>query len=1152
MKGNGFKALRVEGGLLPTEYLLSVARLQAPQQSGADYDLSKSLNIRDELDRYWSITKDLYDAYLQCRQRRDLSSTQVGIDRWLIPLMRDHLGYKDLASSSTVIVDEREFKFSHQACDGVVPMLLVTNEFELDKASTDFGFDGRQIAPHRMVQEYLNAANSVLWGVVSNGSKIRILRDNASLVRPTYIEVDLDLIFSEQLVHEFRAFWLMTHATRLQPHDDKPSKCIFENWRSEALETGERVRENLRNGVTEALRQLGTGFLQHPENAVLRRCLEKGELTKEWYFLQLLRLVYRLLFLFTVEDRELLHMPETSKEQREVYLEGYSVTRLRERSFERRHYDHNSDLWSGLTITFGALHEGETALGLPPLGGLFDPDQCRELDDSLIANEHLLEAVRQLGYFQTRTTLARVNYRDMDTEELGSVYESLLELQPSIDVNGTSWKFSFVQDQTDQILKGSERKLTGSYYTPPDLVGELIKSTLDKVIEQTKKRHPEDPRAAILNLKVVDPACGSGHFLLAAARRLADEVALLDPDSDLSDEAKRQHDLREVVMHCIYGVDRNPLAVELCKTALWIETVEPGKPLTFLDSHILVGDSLMGVLNPKIIKDIPSEAYKPLTGDDKTICTELKVRNRQSEQYDLFDQTPRKEVAEANENIVSMPEDTLLDIQLKRSMWRTTIRDELRAKEVLKANLFVSSWFAPKTRNKADLVPLTQDLNRLQDEREQRKGVEEFVQELADTHRFFHWHITFAEIMQKGGFDVVLGNPPWERMKLQELEFFSSRSHSIAGARNKAERERLIRDLINTSAQVSDRALHAEFHVAKRGAEARSQFLRTCGRYPMTGVGDVNTYSVFAETFLNLVNSRGRAGVIVPTGIAADHSTRAFFEHIVSEKKLVSLYDFENRGGLFPGVDSRYKFCLLTMSGQQSPNTKAEFAFYLHQTYQLKETERRFTLSMEDLLTFNPNTRTCPIFRSNRDMGIAFKMYKRAGVFVKEKSETQPEENPWGARFMSMFHMANDSHLFKTRSELEESGWYLEGNVFVRDEERYVPLYEAKLFHQYDHRFATFDGVAEQEARRGKTRTVTVGEKADPLTSVLPRYWVKQEEVAKRLGRVQDRTGQDRTGQDRTGQDRTGQDRTGIISKLTELAQSSLFEKLHGQPTRGH
>lgn len=1102
--GGGFTALRVEGGILPPEFLTEVAALSAPRQSGTDYGLSKSLSLKDEIARYWRIGNDLHARYAERRPRTALPPSRVGVDDWLVPLLRS-LGYEDLAMAGSVELEDRVFKLTHRACGGAVPLLLVTRDFDLDKPDPRLGGNGRRPAPHGMMQEYLNAEAGALWGMVSNGSRIRILRDNPSLTRPSYIEADLDLIFAEELYPDFAALWLAAHASRFAPADDNPSNCIIETWRAKAHETGERARENLRDGVTAALRRLGNGFLGYPDNGELRQAIQGGRLSPDDYYQQLLRLVYRMLFLFTAEERELLHAPESGDRERGVYEEGYALTRLRDRALRRRNYDRNADLWQGLQITFRALARGAPGLGLSALGGLFRHDHCPDLDSAAIANEHLLEAVRTLAYFPSPAgkSLARINYRDMDTEELGSVYESLLELHPAIDVHAAPWRFAFAGDNSgDGKAKGSARKLSGSYYTPPSLVGELVRSTLDPVIRRTLAEHPEDPAAAVLRLRVIDPACESGHFLLAAARRLAAEIARIEADDDGYDEGKRRHALREVVRHCIYGVDRNPLAVELCRTALWIESIEPGKPLTFLDAHIAFGDSLIGVLDPDILAEgIPAAAYKPLTGDDKGVCTDLKKRNRERGQGDLFDEEAVLEVAMTSIDLDAMPEDTLADVEAKEFAWEAARSHEDRAREALKADLFAGAFFAAKTQRTLKTVPVSDDLLSGGSDTLGRAGVEPEARKLSVRHRFLHWHLAFPEIMQDGGFDAVLANPPWERIKLQEKEFFETRSPKIAAARNKAARKRLIQNLNRADASDAERSLYRAFNRARREAEAASQFVRTGGRFPLTGTGDVNTYAVFAETCLRLVNPRGRAGLIVPTGIATDHSTRKFFEHVVADRRLATLYDFENREAVFPGVHRSYKFCLLTLAGRDDPVPEAEYAFFLHQIEHLKERERRFTLAAEDFRLFNPNTRTCPIFRTRRDMEIARKMYRRAGVFWKEAREGQPEENPWGVKFSTMFHMSNDSGLFRTRTSLEDAGWALGGNVFVHEDHdgRYLPLYEAKLFHQYDHRFATFDGVSDKDVRNGRARPMTAEEKAHPESVVLPRYWVPATEVAKRL-----------------------------------------------------
>ena len=341
---------------------------------------------------------------------------------------------------------------------------------------------------------------------------------------------------------------------------------------------------------------------------------------------------------------------------------------------------------------------------------------------------------------------------------------------------------------------------------------------------------------------------------------------------------------------------------------------------------------------------------------------------------------------------------------------------------------------------------------------------------------------------------MVLGNPPWERIKLQEKEFFAGRNSEIANAPNKAARAKLIRAL-----EDDNPVLAHEFAQAQHNAKSVSKFVRVSERFLLTGRGDINTYSIFTETARHLLAPAGRLGIIVPTGIATDDTTKLFFSDLVETKSLVSLFDFVNRKKVFPGITSLMRFCLLTISGIDQRSLSAEFGFFLYSTEDLQDSERRFVISAEEFALFNPNTRTCPTFRTRRDKEIAAKMYLHAGVFWREEKDGEPEINPWGVTFQSMFHMSNNSDLFYTYAELVDRGGQLDGNSFILGEERYLPLYESKLFHQYDHRFATFADANSENLRKGTARYMTSKEKMNPRALPLPRYWVPAPEVKGRL-----------------------------------------------------
>lgn len=1092
-----FPALSIEGGLLAPDFLNKVAHLEASEQTEADYDIPRGLKLRDEIGRHWKIAQNLWQDFAAKRARTDFNSHALTVKELLEPLLRHVFCFGDLKAVGQVTLGERVFPIGFAASEGKIPVVLAAHDQLLDKPDTRFGDGVRRRSPFLLAQEYLNASDGALWAVVGNGLKLRILRDNPSLTRPAYIEADLEAIFSEGLYPDFTALWLLAHASRFGKVGAEPANCPLERWRNTAQEDGIRARDRLRVGVTEALRALGSGFLAHPANTELRRHLEAGELSTQAYFEQLLRLIYRFIFLATIEDRDLVFAPEATPEARERYLAGYSLTRLRQLAARRRSYDRHADLWQALSITFKGLGQGQPALGLPALGGLFATSHCPDLDTAQLDNSALLSALFSLCFFRDGAALSRVNYRDMDSEELGSVYESLLELVPNVVLTAGVRRFGFIGDEDEGSNRGNARKLTGSYYTPDSLVQELIKSALEPVIARTLAENPQEPVKALLALSVCDPACGSGHFLLAAARRIAEEVARLNATDGNPLPADYRRALRDVVAHCIYGVDKNPMAVELARTALWLEAYTPERPLTFLDAHLRCGDALLGILDPAVLDaGIPDKAFNALSGDDKEVVKRIKKANRDALKAIEKAKAPGGQFSlglEAEQDADAfehLPDDTLAAIETKRAAFAALQARLADSRARLAADLFVAAFVLPKTQDNEAKIPTSQDLWLVQNGSAPRPGVADMVRNAAETAQAFHWWQAFPQVRAKGGFDVLLGNPPWERIKLQEEEFFASRSPLVAEAPHKAERGRRIAllaegMLLHTlypeveAAQglvppnVAEQALYAEFLAAKRGAEAASLFAHDAGRYPLTGVGDVNTYALFAETFSQLVGAQGRAGFIVPTGIATDDTTKQFFQYLVTEKRLESYYGFKNERFLFPRpVEHTVTFGLMTVVGGAWPVEQMEFCWLTYTVPEMQDSRRRIRMTAEDMQSVNPNTRTCPVFRTDKDAGLTKRLYRDTPVLI---AEGPLERNPWGIRFMAMIHMSNDSELF---GDSHAPGL--------------LPLYEAKMVHQFDHRWASY-GVD------GNSADVAVDRKNDPNFSVTPRYWVDAAEVEARL-----------------------------------------------------
>jgi hypothetical protein len=1134
-----YQAIRIEGGLIPAAELARLTTLQTPEateQSDKHYRIPKGLKLRDEVARFWKIGQSLWTDFQTVRQRNDVDAHQVTVRNFLVPLLRDVLGFTDLAAGASVETGDHSYNVGYGALGGRLPIVLAGHTHPLDLPTERFGeFNPdtgktRRRSPFTLAQEALNASDASLWAITSNGLTLRILRDNPSLTRPAYVEMDLDAVFSEDLYADFTAFWLLAHASRFGALEAESADCPWERWRAAGQEVGVTVRLNLRYQVAQALRALGTGFLSHPVNSGLREQLQNSEraqgLSKQAFFEELLRLVYRLIFLATVEDRtdastgqSLIFAPGATAEVQQRYRAGYSLTWLRDRAVRRSSFDIHGDLWQALSITFDGLALGQSALGLPALGGLYATDQCPNLASAQIENRHLLAAIFELGYFRQATGLTRVNYRDMGPEELGSVYESLLELVPDIQslAQPHAAKLAFVgDDDLDASTQGNTRKLTGSYYTPDGPVQELIKSALDPVIAETIKTNPQQPVVALLKLTVCDLACGSGHFLLAAARRLADEVAKLRAPDGAPTPADYRHALRDVVSHCIYGVDKNPMAIALAKTALWLEAYTPDMPLTFLDHHLQVGDALLGVLDTKILNNgIPDEAYACLSGDDKATASALKKQNKLDLKSwkdvvvgDMFQASPLAAQADAVEHL---SDDSLQGIDAKRSAWQLATVQAQQSTLAKLADTFVAAFLAPKLPvavGEASSIPLSGHLWHLLHPTPGQPPAIEVLQTaaaLCRAHSVFHWWLTFPQVAAKGGFSVMLANPPWERIKLQEEEFFATRSPLVATAKNKAERGQrieLLRQglLLHTlypdveaaeglhPPSLAEMHLHQEFIMARRGAEAASLYAHSSGRFPLTGVGDVNTYALFAESVYQLMSASGRAGFIVPTGIATDDSTKAFFCDITQHARLASLYDFENREGIFPAIDSRIKFSLITLGIAPV----AEFVCFATRVGHLDEPQRRFSLTPEEFRLINPNTGTCPIFRSQWDAALTKKLYRAAPVLIEEgKGEGVPDVNPWGISFQRMFDMSTDSKLFRD-------------NPPASGQAPRLPLYEAKMIHQFDHRWATYVDAPEQPNGL-ETADLSDAQLADPSCAVRPRYWVEEAPVLARIARVPSR-----------------------------------------------
>jgi hypothetical protein len=779
----------VEGGLFAADLVerIALGDTNLPGQQPKDFGLDAG-RLSAEIQSAFSDIRLFWEGFKRRRAVSQASPVSLTREAWGIPLF-ERLGYALRFQRAAAQSGGQSYPISHRTgeAENATPVHVVAFDQKLGERG-----DARR-SPHALLQEYLNHSDA-LWGIVTNGRELRLLRNSARSSQPSYVAVDLETIFDGNLYNEFALVYRLLHHSRLPQDGSEPHECLLETWYQQGIEEGGRVRERLRVGVKAALETLGSGFLRHSANDGLRAKLDSGALTEGQLYRELLNLIYRLLFLMVAEERKLLFVPPASvgagspdtATQHAVYLRWYGIGRLRERADKRTGEDGFGDLWEGLKETFRLFREESAAasLALSALNGeLFGITALPDLEgrETQLSNKDLLDAIRQLSNFEEqagrrKTGLQRrVNYGGLGVEELGSIYESLLDYHPQVLRDppdpGSQSGASFA------LAAGSQRKETGSYYTPPELVLELIESALVPVIQDrlaTVSTH-EAKEQALLSLTICDPAAGSGHFLLAAARRVGRELAIVrSGEAEPAPEIYRAA-LRDVIRNCIYAVDKNPLAVDLCKVALWIEGHAPGLPLSFLDHRIRCGDSLVGVFDLDALKTgIPDLALKQLTGDDKTVCAELRKRNKREREAPLESYWAKSELIELADHfgeLAAMPDGAPDDVRRKNEAYRGLIAGNPLARLRRACDVWTAAFYAPRVAGQARSAPTTSDVwTALAGRSDPQRAA--LVEELSHRLHFFHWRLEFPEVFDRGGFDVMLGNPPWEVVQFNEREFF--------------------------------------------------------------------------------------------------------------------------------------------------------------------------------------------------------------------------------------------------------------------------------------------------------------------------------------------------------------------------------------------
>ena len=1012
----------------------------------------------------------------------------------------------------------------------------------LDRAS---GRD-EATAPSTQMLRYLRRIDDLTtgklrWGILTNGTKWRLYWAGARSVSEEFLEVDLGRVLSLDGGDDLfasdadRDHWLRVFAAMFSRDafikDGADNRSFHERARVAAALYEERVATSLSKLVFEQVfPSLATAIADAAPDAPLQDVREAS-----------LVLLYRLLFLLYAEDRDLLPVGE----------KRYDDYALRHQRIEvgRRVSDGDvfsssaGKIWAHVADLARIINKGDTSVGIPPYnGGLFAGDTTPLLDTIRIPDSVMAPALDALSYERSTGEKRYINYRDLSVQQLGSIYERLLE-------------FEIVRDDVGALAVRPNlfaRRNTGSYYTPDELVGLILDETLKPLITERleafrtalvklKPKDAEDyqrgelkdadPADAILSLRVCDPAMGSGHFLVSLVDTLADhvldamaEAAALGADlhytSPLAtkiddirrtilknakaanwtiDEAQLddRHIIRRMVLkRCVYGVDKNPMAVELAKVALWLHTFTVGAPLSFIDHHLHAGDSLFGLW----VRDAIDKASA--LGGELLYNEALRNAQRSAEAMKTIEALTDVEIAEAHRSAAMYQDVELMTGELDGFVSFIHALDwlDLKTKE---DKALVRLWLDGRF---GDPIPISRGRKAPEGGKAKSGEVEAFTaiweraRALIAEERFLNWQISFPGVWdnwaskgREGGFDAVVGNPPWDRIKLQQIEWFAARRPEIALAQRASDRGKLIAKLKTDADPLWDDFTHAE-----QRAVDTARMARKSGHFPLLSGGDTNLNSLFVERAHALVKPGGLVGLLIPSGIASDQSSSAFFRKVTGDKQVHRVIDFFNRrydGSLFfPDVYYRFKFCAYIAGGAERTFDGASYGFFIRDLAEVNNPDRVFPVTAEEIGRINPNSGTAPIFRSRRDKDITSGIYARLPVLVDRTSGDG--KAVWPVRYATMFHMANDSGRFRIRSELDgdESAWPVGGNRYQSAAGEWVPLYEGKMVQAFDHRAADIVLAEANVFRSGQGADLTDDDHRDPARQPIPRYWVKSDE----------------------------------------------------------
>jgi hypothetical protein len=1151
MQGKLFTTTFLETGITQTEAWQSLNRQEYAQFCESIRQIYAPIKAESTINEA-STESEIIWKVLEALDWQETLPQQTASDkgRFDVP---DGLLFPDAQAKVAALAEKKdELRYRH----GIVILESKRWQRALDRADkTDTLNSG---TPSTQMLRYLSrveviSERRIQWGILSNGRHWRLYWQGARSRSEDFLEIDLALAVgmpglkqppgsneAENPEHFLKVFYLLFRRAAFLPQPTGQA-----SFHQLALDEGQHwqavVSQDLGDTVfTQVFPTLVKALVQYDPDAPKPLTEDYLEGVRR----AALTLLYRLLFLFYAEDRNLLP----------VYEIRYAYYALRK---IRHEIAQSIDKGEGFSLTarrydmilqdfYRAIAQGDASIGLPPYnGGLFE-------EHSLLERARLPDAVlaKLIDNLSRRTDSDEgrqwINYRDLSVQQLGSIYERLLE-------------FVVVANKTNEITIQPNiyaRKGSGSYYTHDEVVKLVITETLEPLInervvafqhESTNLAHKRaakskrlqqletlDPASRILDLKICDPAMGSGHFLVSLVDYLADQIleqmanaeafvtwaayqSPLTPRIDLirqqilaaasaqnwtidRNQLDDRHIVRRMILkRVIYGVDKNPMAVELAKVALWLHTFTVGAPLSFLDHHLRCGDSLFGEWVGVVSNELHQLGALFMQNALAGMSAATQMMNEISEltDADIAEVTQSKYLFESVDKTLK-PLQSLLDFW-QALRWMSPQKLNHNGKQFPHPGLalLLSGRFG-------DVMTVVSKGQVTSNKPKAKKEVEAINDLLAQTRaiakreRFLHWEVAFPIVWRHlersqsvGGFDVVMSNPPWERVKLQEIEWFAVHKPEIAATPRAADRKKLIAEL-----QKNGDVLWEAYTQAKRCAETAAKVARTFGEYPLLSGGDVNLYALFVERAQRLAAPEGVIGLVTPSGIASDLGASTFFKSVATTGRLKCLFDFENKKVFFPDVDSRFKFCTLIFGGQTRQFTESQYAFFLHAVKERNDPERVFALSASDFAAVNPNTETVPIFRKKRDAEITTRIYSQFPVLVDRR--TEPPKSVWRVRYVTMFHMTNDSHLFKRQDELDNEGFYPVGmNVWRRGSEEFVPLYVGRMIHQFDHRAASVTVNVENIHNPALSVLTNITDKKNVNFLPKPLYWVDAKRLPK-------------------------------------------------------